>query len=309
MSKKSYEVVSQEVNDLYAKGEFSQAIELINASMEEYPEHYNDMNLDLAVLNLSLGSVEKTLSILNAQLDRGVWYPYVYFEEYWNKDEFKAFVSRWQKAWEQAQGEAKKKLLVFTPQGYVEGNKYPLFIALHGWGEDVEMFKAFWDSKKLDSEYIVVLLQSSQMVGSSNYCWNDVELGHKEIEDTYKEMISKFNIDKENIMIGGFSQGATMALDAALNKNYMPSKGFISLNPDKPEEFDKLTIMEANKRGLKGVILTGDQDGSYKAQLEMINTFKEVGFKCNLVVKENFGHWFPEDLGERIDSALDFILE
>lgn len=309
MSKKDFDEFMDKLDALIEKENIKEAIELIENSLNEYPENTNEMKLDLAMLNLKLGNSKKTLEILNFQLDKGIWYPKVYHNECWNLDEFKGYIERWEKLKNKSEINSEGKLYFYKPINYDKNKSYPLFIAFHGWGEDVNLLRKYWNSSKLSKEYIVAVPQSSQIVGYSNYCWNNLNIAYNEIKEAYDEVIWRYSIDTNTIIVGGFSQGATLALDVILNMEYIPAKGFIALNPDKPKNFSNESIINSSKRGVKGVILTGDMDGDYEEQKEIVRIFNDLDYKCRFVVKENFGHWFPKDLDERIDLALEYILE
>jgi len=60
-------------------------------------------------------------------------------------------------------------------------------------------------------------------------------------------------------------------------------------------------------KNIKGIILTGEKDGSLPDQNEMVKIFEETGFPHLFIVNTDLGHWFPENLSEQIDEALAYI--
>lgn len=307
MDKRAYKEFEQELTQLSVKGLTEQAIDLLEKSLNKFPEKSASMNLDLAFLYLSTGNMGKSLEILNKALEKGIWYPKLYFSGYEKNEQFKKLFLEWDKIYKAEAKNSKPYWRVYTPEDYDGSRAYPLFVAIHGWGEDVDMFEDYWRSDAISREYILVLPQSSQKVGYFNYCWDDRDKAQKELEEMYKQVVDNYNVDISNIIAGGFSQGATLAIDLALNCGYMKLKGFVSLNPNKPEHFDSLSIEAAKAKGIKGYIITGDQDPGYQQQKDMMEAFKSIGFNCEIDVIEGWGHWFPDALGERIDKAIGYI--
>ena len=308
MTQKSFSQLEKEYNQLWMDGKIEEVLEKVKEAREQYPEEEYTTNLDLAVVHIQLGNLEETKKIIEKSLDEGILYPKMYFHPILEKVDFKDLFHRLDKLREELQKDAKSDYIVVKPEGYTDDKEYPLFIALHGWGEDAEFFRKFWTSKRINKEFILVLPQSSQVVGSKNYGWDNTEIAYNEIKDIYEDIKNTYKINYNKIIVGGFSQGSTVAISIALNKDLIPVKGFISLCPNKPEGFTEEAVIKARDNGVKGVILTGEKDQSISQQKEMVDMFKNLEFSHQFNITENLGHWFPEDLSDQIDESLNFIL-
>ena len=208
---------------------------------------------------------------------------------------------------EAAGKKCKPELRIITPSGFRNDKKYPLFIALHGGGENLVQFMPRWTSKKLKEEYIVAYPQSSQLVERNGFSWTEnMELSIQEINTAYKNTVNKYPVDTEKILVGGFSSGGVAALEVVL-RNTLTVKGFVVLCPAKPEPFKPTDISSARDRGIRGTMITTEMDPRIEQQREMINLFKQEGLQYQFVVTPNIGHWYPEDLDEKIDQALIHI--
>lgn len=307
MDSKAFKELEKQLTLLWGEGKKQEAIGLLEESLGQYPEKTASMNLDLAFFYLAVDKIDKCLEILSRSLEMGIWFPKIFFKKYQDDERFKGIFEEWDKIAEIEQRKAKPYWRIYTPKNYDSSRKYPLFVAIHGWGEDVDMFESYWQSDTLSEQYILALPQSSQIMGTSKYIWNDNEKTHAELASMYSHLLSNYSVDQENILVGGFSQGATVAIDLSLNYSYMPVKGFVALNPDKPAEFSDSKVQEARDKGIRGYIITGDKDQSYQQQNEMMDIFRQKSFGCEIDVIENWGHWFPEDLDKRIDKAIKYI--
>ena len=139
-------------------------------------------------MNFNLGNIEESVEALKDSLEKGIWYAKLSFKKAYEKEEYKEVFEAWEKLRVKAQAEAKVQWIIQTPENYESDKKYPLFIALHGWGEDAKMFAKFWNSKKLQEEYILVMPQSSQVLSSSSFSWSSPEMCHKDIKETYEKL-------------------------------------------------------------------------------------------------------------------------
>jgi len=312
MSFKTFQEVESEVTRLYTAGNFEQAIALLESVMEQYPDNLYTITWDMAVLYsiMTPKQTEKSLDILEYGYNKGLWYAINPESKLWetcrDSARFKELEVKNKERREQVQVTSQSKYEVYLPEGYVEGQSYPLHIAIHGWGEDVPFFRKFWKSDELNKSCISLFVQSSRVASPIGFCWDDVELGRKEIMDAYEKVSAQYPIGKEDITVGGFSQGGAMAIDFALNE-MIPVKGFIALCPDQPSNFSKEGVESMIKRNVKGIILTGEKDGSLPEQEAMIEVFKQTGFDYRFTINEGLGHWFPENLSEQMDDALDYI--
>ena len=312
MNFKSYEEVDAEVTRLYSDGNFKEAIALLETVIDKYPDNLYTITWDLAVLN-SMSTPqqkEKSMDILEYGYERGLFYSLNpesrLWESFKESTRFQELVAKNKIRKEQAQAKAKATYEVYLPENYSKEKSYPLHIAIHGWGEDVPFYRKFWRSNRLNKEYIALFVQSSRVTSSAGFCWDDIDLARKEIKAAYDQVIAQYSIDHSNITVGGFSQGGMMAIDFGLN-GLIPLKGFIALCPDKPSIFSKEGVESMKEENIKGIILTGEKDGALPQQKEMVALFEEINFSHQFIINENLGHWFPENLPEQLDEALDYI--
>lgn len=308
MDVKQFEEFDDKCNELYDNGNLEELIMFLKDNRNKFKDSYLSglIDCDIAIYTMSVGDKDRTLKILNDYLNEGKWFNEKFLKEILVEKESKIYVNKMRESFRKQAEKVEPKAYVDLPDNFDKEKKYPLFIALHNSNGDVEFFREYWKSKNLKEEYIVLMPQSSQLFSSFSYCWDDKNKSYQEIKDMYEKLIGQYNIDTEHIVIGGFSQGAQVAIEIALSENIVPINGFIALNaPKVVVQADK--IKNACERGVRGVVIAGENDKFFEEQSEMVSLFKEAGLVSKFTAIKNLAHWFPNDLSEQIDSSLEFI--
>ncbi len=308
----TYAEMRKHFGELYQQKRLKEAADLLEWGLTRFPDHLEANAFNLALVYGQLKEYDQGIKILKYALDRGVWFSiYLFSQEFWEpfreREEFKEVIASNEALRQEAQKHTKPEILVLTPENSNMQKKFPLFIALHGGGGNIQEFKEAWRSKKLSEEFILAYFQSSQIVSMDGYSWTeDLELAKKEISEAFHKVKKDYPVDEEEVIIGGFSSGGVAALEVSLG-NVFPVKGFVVLCPAKPESFSVVNVREAKERGLRGTLLTTEMDPRLSVQKEMVEVFESAGFPLRFVVTPNIGHWFPEDIEVKIDQAIDHI--
>ncbi len=192
------------------------------------------------------------------------------------------------------------------PAGYDSTAVYPLLIVLHGAYGNKEELQPYFVPDLYSDRYICLFVQSNEKSRGGYNWWNRIPDGRKVIRRAFDEVRTKYAIDTGRVIIGGFSAGATMAIDVTL-QGVLPVLGFVAHCPGMPREFDSLLVSQAAHKGLKGVILAGRGDYFRPYQLDMVDIFKSAGFKHQFTVIPSLGHEIPLNLSNVLDAALQFV--
>ncbi|GMQ60869.1 hypothetical protein [Vallitalea maricola] len=199
---------------------------------------------------------------------------------------------------------------IHLPKNYNPRKKYPLFLALHGDGLcNIKEFSQYWKPDVFVSkDYIFAYLQASHLVCQDGHGWvYDIKQARKDIKKLYRDIISEYPIDEEQVLIGGYSGGAIASIDAVMCE-CIPAKGFICLCPgEKTDAFTYENVKKAFQKGIRGIFMEGVKDMPIQDEEEMIKTFDEVGLKYEFYVNEGVGHEIPDDFNENLQKALNFI--
>ncbi len=309
----SFEELSAAVNELWAAEKRAEAAELFRSGLELFPDQAYAITSTLVQMYLRLEQVEKAFEIFEYGLDAGLYYP-IYTKSgpmaaLLEHERFVKIVARNSALIAQAQVQSRSRSDVVTPAGYDPAKKYPLLVVLHGYGGGIASSKAQWTSDKLAQEFIVVYLQSSQIVGMGMFGWNDLGLAQQDLGTAYEKVIEQYSVDPDRVIIGGFSQGGMVAIKSTL-KNVLPAAGFIAHCPGGglSEGLTSAEAESAAQRGLRGTILTGKIDHSQAEQKELVDLFKGADLPCRYIVIPDLGHWYPGDFAAHINTALEDIL-
>ena len=310
----TYQDMRAYIGKLYEEKKFAEAAQVLEKALAQFPDHLKANAINLALMRVHLKEFDKAVQVLKTALDRGIFFnKYDFRADLWAAFKelaaFKDFWARNEGIAAEAQKRAKPEMVVITPEGYDPGKKYPLFIALHGGGENIPAFKDNWKSDRLAKEFITAYLQSSRVIGVDSYNWTeDIEISKKEIVDAYRKILSRYPINEEDVMIGGFSSGAVASIEVLLS-GLIPTKGFIALCPAKPDGFSAETIRMAKKKGLCGVLLTTEMESGVRLgqQKDMDAIMTAAGFAHQFLITPNIGHWYPPDISHKIDAGIEFI--
>lgn len=326
----------------FSQKKYQEALDLLEGaydtlSKEEYEENIYTILFDKAHICIMLGKNDECLNALECLNNKGFVSPL-----HWNRfnplhKNVRFFKLKRKNAIlrAKAQEKAKLKYEIYLPEGYSENKKYPVFFNLHGDGDDIKEHKKYWKPDMLlQKGFIVVYPQSSQVLYYNGYAWckrlfnaermeectgpNELydgkisrgcyDLSHYEIKSCYEEIAYKYSIDEECILIGGMSGGATATLEFTMS-NTIPIKGFIALCPElKPSSFTKDSVSNALNRGVRGVFMEGEHARIVDDEEKMMKVFDDVGFPYESYINKGIGHWYPDDLDEKVESALKFIL-
>ena len=309
----TYQEMRAHVGKLYKEKKYDEAVAILEGALKQFPDHVHANTYNLALMYVQVGDPEKAWEALEYGLERGVWYgKYDFANKMWESlrelEGFSAFERKNEGRRKEAQKAVERKLEVFMPENQVRGEKYPLFIALHGGGENIEGFIPEWTSPLLKKEFIVAYPQSSQIITMNGYNWTeDMELTKKEIGEVYEKVVEKFPVDTSRVIIGGFSSGGVASLEVVLD-NTIPAVGFVALCPAKPEDFTADRVRASKERGIRGTLITTEMDNRLPDQKAMAEIMKAQGLEHKFIVTPNIGHWYPENLAGMIDAAIAHIM-
>ncbi|MBK5448135.1 alpha/beta hydrolase [Bacillus sp. TH22] len=180
-----------------------------------------------------------------------------------------------------------------------------LLITLHGDQENIQIIEPYWNSV-MEQGFMLALPQSSQIQFSDGYVWDNIERGREELKGHYNKI--KVNKPFENIIIGGFSAGARVALHFML-QGEIEVNGFIFVAPWLPEmeEWEEM-IGILHDKSIKGYIICGDQDEDcFEGTQQFVKLLKDKNIEHKYKVVPNLNHDYPHNFDELLKEAIEYI--
>lgn len=304
-----------EITTLYNQKKYREALNLLEHASEYLPkQEFNKYLFEIMISKAEFYCHEKmhkeAINVISYLLNKGFACDDDIFDEVHLKEDIRygELKNKNDSLLAKANEKTSFKYDVNLPVNYIEGTRYPLFIALHGDPGNIGEFSEYWKPDEfLKKDFIFVYVQSSQLYRYDGFSWTmNPLISRNDIKECYNLLLQEYFIDDECVIIGGFSGGAITALDITF-ANIIPIKGFIAIGPDFPESFTKENVKLAAERGVGGVFMEGQVIIPLKEQEEMIKVFEDVGLPYEFYVNKGIGHAIPQDLPAKINKALSFI--
>ena len=316
-SPEDFYALQKQIIELYYLGKYGEALTLAEKAAAMFPGKDERTTYWKACLRSRLGEWSEALQLLNEATRRGLWWSEEGLKTETDLDpvrerpEFKIFLAECERMKHVADRTAKPELTVLTPTDYSPKEARPVMIAFHPRGEDFEDFVRLW-RHALSKGVIVAFPRSSQLFTSHSRCWDDLARSEREVSEMYSQLNSTYKLDKEKIILSGFSQGATLAIYLALKKR-IRVRGFIAVAPastvipSHSEEFASF-VKATRIPGLKGWLLVGDKDRFFERVSVLHSSMKQSGLLSEYNVERGLAHNYPDDFAVKLGRAVDFVL-
>lgn len=309
----NFKEITEEVFSHYTQNNYNQALEVAQKAKSEYPKKLNKINYWIACLYTKLNRHKEAIDELKDSFNKRYWWAPSLLKEdpdlepLHDIEEFKELVSKCNKLREEKQSNSVPKLEVMKPEKK-KNKTSPLVIILHGRNGNIEEFSKYWETNYLKDKYKLAFLQSSQVFGMNSYCWDNIELAKKEVKEQYDFLVQNYEVDLNNVIIAGSSQGGRIAIQIALEENGFC--GFIGIIPaisdlDKYKEL----ITNREKRKMKGVMITGDNDRYYSKVKKLYKCMNDLNYPIKLITEKGMGHYISDKFPKHIKSSLEFIFK
>ena len=303
---------AEPVFQLYEQRNYAEALRLADELAQEFPDRAVNIAYWRMCLFAISGQLQNALQVMEQAIANGLW---------WSEDrlraeidlidlqgdpEFERLVSICEERYQLAKGNTKPELLILKPDGPKEA-AYPLLLILHGRDGSAAREKHHWKSAS-DLGWLTVFAQSSQIGSLDAYVWDDVELARRELREHFQTLSEKYKLNANRIVIGGFSQGAAIAILTALRGD-VPATAFIAVVPGRIVNVEDLPALakSAQGKGLRGVIVAGGKDPRFDTFAVISETLSNHDVPCQLEIRPDVGHAYPADFKDLLQMKLQSI--
>ncbi|MFL5735245.1 MAG: alpha/beta hydrolase [Chloroflexia bacterium] len=316
MKTRTYDEMIAEVMEHYGAEDYTGALQVLDREGGRYPDMAPMVYYLRSCMAARTGDHALAVGVIQDALDHGIFYgeqalrTTPSWQPLQGTPDFER-VAALCKARE-AEAQAGAGLLTVVPAGGCsEQRPCPALVALHGNAGDGESALEGWRAVTSQG-WLLAAIQSSQIMATRTYMWDDQETALRDIAQQYAELRNRHAIDPDRVILAGFSLGGETALRAALTGT-VPVRGFLILGPggptiDTPDEWLPL-IKEAAPRGLRGYVLLGDQDeGVPQEQIHrLVEMLNEHGIPSHLEILPGHAHTYPRDPTPVLQRALAFL--
>ena len=196
-------------------------------------------------------------------------------------------------------------LPLVLPKDWDEITPAPLIIALHGYGGRAENFPKLWRRAAARKGAIVVAPWGHSPIynGSS---WTDLFEAETIVDLSIAWVAERYPIDRQQIVLSGFSQGGYMAYSIAVRRPELFA-GVIPMGSGYSRSFNKPA--QAGEHKPRYYFMVGARDHSVRQNEDAVEDFEAAGYEVGLRIYPNTGHSFPT-LGKdrELTKALSFVL-
>ncbi len=311
---KSFKDLSAEAIGYWRGGEKEKAITLYKKSLKLFPEKKYSATRTLAFMFMKLEKLEKMFEVYEFGHSHELYYPFYIksgpMSKLMKHDRFKKIYKKNNELIKLAERQTEPLWEINIPKNHDKLRTYPLIVVLHGWSGSLKTVKTMWISEKHKDNMIIVYLQSSQLAGIEAYKWDDINKTQKDVLNVLDIVKSKYKINTKQILIAGFSQGGAAAIKLVI-ENRIKVSGFIAHCPGGEfiNKLDPSNLKNAVQKGIKGIVLSTENDHSKELQKNIIKQFEAAKFKHKYIEIKGIGHWYPKDFSKYLDNAIDFLMQ
>jgi len=306
------------VNKLIESEQNTQAIQLLKESIKDYPSKEFEIYSNLINLYNALGEIRNSIGIMSEANNKGFYFWFMPRESRYNnfrrESWFIKALSVNNALRDKTQKSTKPLYEIILPKEFDAKKQYPLILIMHGGNQSIMLSKDRWKSDDLYTDKIVAFVQSGWTVATNRFRWNlsGIDLFHggtaiDEVKSLYNEISAKYSKNIDKIILVGFSQGASLAMNMAIYKD-IDCVGVLAGCPFN-DDINQEHALDLKNRDVRFFVFSGDQDWAFAKAEKNMSILKESGVKTIFKINKDVGHQFSKDIETDIKNALELLLE
>lgn len=197
-------------------------------------------------------------------------------------------------------------ILTYLPRGYTGGRPAPLIVVLHGTGGRAAEIASLY--RRVAQERGAILVAPEGVAKSGRgFTWGRVEEGDYLVHRAIEQTRAKHNVDDARIVVSGFSEGANLALIAAVRRPDVFA-GVVAVAGVYEERVAPIPTPVPD-RFPRIYLLTGARDPGVDGVRAAGSRMEQDGVAVRVRVVDGLGHAFPPDADAALREALAFVLD
>ena len=279
----------------YDAGDHARALDIAQAAALAYPDEAHTTCYWRACLLSRLSRPEEALSTLARAFEEGHFWSASSLEEEDDLEALRAFPAflALARRMDEALKDAQSKARCLTLHSPVPRPRATI-INLHWKGDTVHRYRSHFDETCNNLGSTTHYIQSSQMVSSAGFCWDNPDLARQEV-DREVEVLGV-----QDPIFCGASQGGRIAYEQAHRRgtDYLGVMPAFRSPPDDSGDF----LLSG-----RTAFIIGDRDSFYEPIRGFADYLAAAGRPVSLIVMPGVGHWFPPDFGAYLAESLAFV--
>ncbi len=185
------------------------------------------------------------------------------------------------------------------------GERRPLIVLLHGRGGRAENMARLFRPSAAKIGAVLVVPEAFEPYGNG-FQWGDLDQAAYRVEHAIDFAAERYPIDRERVILAGFSQGAYISL-ASVTADPRRFAGVVALGACSTRDF---ALGEERIEDLPPIYIgVGSEDRAHDSCRPMARAYEAAGFEVKLRVYKGYGHVFPQNYEWELDRAFRFVLK
>lgn len=315
MTFSTYAELNQKMIEYFQKGEFQQALELVEREGVNFPSDRPLVDYWKMCAAARLDDRPLVYEVADRFHQDGLWYGEMMwrltpsFKALQGDADFERLVAESLRLQAQDSSGKEAGTLQLLPEKV--SSESPVLIALHGNQSTAVGTLSFWRAA-VNEGFVLTVPQSTQAMFKGAFIWDDLATSFEQIKLCYAALENELKFDPARVILAGHSMGGLVAIQMVLTGE-LPVRGLIANGPalpfdDAPEELEK-ALISAKERGLRAYFIMGENDVDIEqdAIKVFVEKMKSAGVPCELEIVPGATHDYHPDYDAALMRALKFV--